>query len=45
VNINNVRIEQVPDVIVARLFGFTPFKLLEFSAEETRDVDVKQLFT
>jgi LemA protein len=45
VNINNVRIEQVPDVIVARLLGFGPFKLLEFTAEETRDVDVKQLFT
>ncbi len=45
VNINNVRIEQVPDVFVARLFGFAPFKLLEFTADETRDVDVKQLFT
>ena len=45
VNINNVRIEQVPDVFVARLFGFAPFKLLEFTADETRDVDVKRLFT
>ncbi|MCE2979962.1 MAG: LemA family protein [Betaproteobacteria bacterium] len=45
VNINNVRIEQVPDVFVARLFGFTPFKLLEFTADETHDVDVKQLFS
>jgi LemA protein len=44
VNINNVRIEQVPDVFVARAFGFGPFDLLEFSAEETKDVDVKQLF-
>jgi hypothetical protein len=44
-NINNVRIEQVPDVIVARMFNFGPFKLLEFTAEETRDVDMKQLFT
>ena len=45
VNVNNVRIEQVPDVIVARTFGFGPFKLLEFTAEQTRDVDMKQLFT
>ncbi|MBC7780243.1 MAG: LemA family protein [Proteobacteria bacterium] len=44
VNINNVRIEQVPDVIVARLFGFGVFKLLEFTATEIEDVDVKQLF-
>jgi LemA protein len=44
VNINNVRIEQVPDVIVARMFGFNPFKLLEFTAEQTRDTDVKALF-
>jgi LemA protein len=40
-----VRIEQVPDVIVARMFGFNPFKLLEFTAEQTRDIDVKALFT
>jgi len=44
VNINNVRIEQVPDVFVARMFAFGPFKLLEFNAAETQDVDVKQLF-
>ena len=44
VNINNVRIEQFPDVIVARLGGFRPADLLEFQAEELRDVDVKSLF-
>ncbi len=44
VNRNNVRIEQFPDVIVARLLNFAPRELLEFSAEETRDVDVKALF-
>lgn len=44
VNINNVRIEQFPDVVVARLFYFSPFKLLEFSAEEKGDVNIKQLF-
>ncbi|MFP4273031.1 MAG: LemA family protein [Halothiobacillaceae bacterium] len=44
VNTNNVRIEQFPDVIVARMFGFKPFSLLEFAESETRDVDVRSLF-
>lgn len=44
VNRNNVRIAQVPDVVVARLFGFKPFELLQFKAEELRDVDVAGLF-
>jgi LemA protein len=44
VNINNVRIEQFPDVIIANKFNFKPFELLEFSEEEKRDVDVKSLF-
>lgn len=45
VNANNVRIEQFPDVIVARFFNFGERDLLEFSEEETRDVDVKALFS
>jgi LemA protein len=44
VNINNVRIEQFPDLLVARLFGFGAQKLLEFAAADKQDVDVKQLF-
>lgn len=44
VNLNNVRIEQFPDLIIARLFAFGPRALLEFSAEETRDLDLRQLF-
>lgn len=44
VNINNIGIEQFPDLIVARLFGFGPRDLLEFEASEIVDVDVKQLF-
>jgi LemA protein len=44
VNINNIGIEQFPDLIVARLFGFGPRDLLEFEASETADVNVKQLF-
>jgi len=44
VNINNVRIEQFPDSIIAGMFNFKPAQLLEFAAEEKADVDVKQLF-
>ena len=44
VNVNNVRIEQFPDLIVARLLGFGDFDLLEFSEEETADVDMKAMF-
>ena len=44
VNINNVRIEQFPDTIVASMFGFKAAQLLEFSEEEKKDVDVKALF-
>jgi len=44
VNINNVRIEQFPDVIIANKFKFVAAALLEFSEEEKQDVDVKALF-
>lgn len=44
VNNNNVRIEQFPDLIVARLVNFRSAELLEFSAEETADVNIGQLF-
>jgi len=43
-NINNIGIEQFPDVIVARLFAFTARDLLDFEASEIADVDVKQFF-
>jgi LemA protein len=45
VNVNNVRIEQFPDLLVARMFHFEAFDLLEFDAGETGDVSVKQLFS
>jgi LemA protein len=45
VNNNNVRIEQFPDVIIARFFNFKAAELLEFSEEEKADVDVKALFS
>ncbi len=44
VNINNIRIEQFPDLFIARLLNFGPRELLEFSEEETRDVNLKELF-
>jgi LemA protein len=44
VNVNNIRIEQFPDTIVASMFGFKPAQLLEFQAEEKIDVDVGKLF-
>ena len=44
VNLNNVRIEQFPDVLIARLFAFGPFRLLEFTEPEKQDVNLAQLF-
>jgi len=45
VNNNNVRIEQFPDVIIAKKFNFKAADLLEFSEAELQDVDVAQLFS
>lgn len=45
VNANNVRIEQFPDVLVARALNFRSRPLLRFQRSETADVDVKSLFT
>lgn len=44
VNNNNVRIEQFPDLILARFFNFKLAELLEFSAEEKADLDMAKLF-
>lgn len=44
VNLNNVRIEQFPDVLLARTFGFREAALLQFSEAERADVDLKPLF-
>jgi LemA protein len=44
VNVNNIRIEQFPDSIIAGMFNFKPAQLLEFQAEEKADVDVGKLF-
>ncbi|OUR73732.1 LemA family protein [Methylophaga sp. 41_12_T18] len=45
VNNNNVRIEQFPDVVIARMFNFKDHSLLEFSTEEMADVNIRQLFS
>ncbi len=44
VNLNNVRIEQFPDLIIAGLCSFKAAELLEFSEAEKADVDLKALF-
>lgn len=44
VNVNNVRIEQFPDSMVAGLGSFKPATLLRFSEQDTADVSVKELF-
>ena len=44
VNVYNTGIQQFPGVLLARQFGFKPASLLEFSAEEKKDVDMKALF-
>ena len=45
VNINNVRIEQFPDVMIARMFSFPSADLLQFSEAEKADVDMRALFS
>jgi LemA protein len=44
VNNLNIRIEQFPDVLVARNLGFKPADLLEFDEVELKNVDMKRLF-
>ncbi len=45
VNVHNVRIDQFPDLVIARMFQFTEQPLLEFSTAEKADVDLKALFS
>jgi LemA protein len=44
VNTNNIRLEEFPDLFVARFFGFESFDLLEFSDQEIANVDLRALF-
>lgn len=44
VNVNNVRIAQLPDLIVAKVFNFERSDMLKFASEELKDVDVNARF-
>ena len=44
VNTNNIAIEVFPDLMMARLFDFKTFDLLQFERGEIQDVDVRALF-
>lgn len=44
VNIYNIGIEQFPAALIANMFQYQPGSLLEFSASEKTDVDMKMLF-
>lgn len=44
VNANNIRIQQFPDLIVAKLFNFKSFELMKFGAEEIQDVPMQAMF-
>ncbi len=44
VNVNNVRIAQFPDLVVAKLFNFASADMLRFAQEELKDVDINARF-
>jgi len=44
VTLNNTRIEQFPDILVAKIFSFKHFTTLEFSASELADITIKDHF-
>lgn len=44
VNLNNIRIQQFPDVLIATIFNFKTFDLLKFNRAETEDIGVEDLF-
>ena len=44
VYINNVRIQQFPELIIARLLSFSEFQMLQFAAAELKDIDINQRF-
>ena len=43
VNVNNTRVAQFPEVLLARLFGFREARLLHFDSHERAPVDLKSL--
>ena len=44
VNRNNIRIQQFPDIFVARAFRFNAFELLKFNETETQDIRIGRQF-
>lgn len=42
---NNIRIEQFPEIVIARWFGFRERALLEFAETDTHDHDLHKLFS
>ena len=44
VNALNVRLESFPDVLIARPFAFMAAPMLQFSASQTSDIDLKPAF-
>lgn len=45
VYLNNVRVQQFPDLVVARLLGFGEQQMLKFAAAELKDVDISKRFS
>ena len=44
VNLNNIRQQTFPDLVVARMFEFKPAQLLEFAVEQKHYLDLGKLF-
>lgn len=44
VTLNNIRLEQFPDIIVGKLFLFKHFLTLEYPSSELTDIDIAQTF-
>ncbi len=43
-NINNTRIEQFPDLLIAKMFNFKHYRLMSFSVAEKQDVNIAAHF-
>ncbi len=43
--VNNTRVQQFPDNIVANIFAFEEFEQLEFHIDELKDIDVATSFS
>ena len=43
-NLNNTRIEQFPDVLIAKIFSFRRYRLMSFAPVEKQDIDISAHF-